>query len=503
MSIRGIIAALGGVFLFVLAPSISGQSELSSGSFADLTVVEAAEAIRAGDITSEELALELIERIDRYDYLNAFILFDADDVLAQARSADAEVSAGGALGALHGVPLIIKDNIDIAGLPTTAATPALVENIPAKNAPIVDALIEAGAIILGKANMHELALGSTGVGSAFGPALNPYNPLLFPGGSSSGTAAAVSARLAPAGLGSDTAGSIRMPSSMTGIYGFRPTVGRYSQDGIFPLSHSRDTAGPMARSMADVILLDSVITGESEAIVPVELSSLRLGVPRAHFYENLNAETARQIEEALSRLEAAGVTLVEADIPDVGALSESIFFPMALYELPRDMSAYLANTDVSLETVFGSIASPDVQGLLTLGPPEGIPEEAYQAAIDQQVVLQGVLAAYFEENDIDAIIFPTIPLPARPVADITGAADPMQPLIDLDGTPVTTLAYSQNVNIASSANLPGLSLPVGLTSDGLPVGIEIDGLTGDDRTILAIGLALEEALGEIPAPVLP
>ncbi|MBC7870080.1 MAG: amidase, partial [Chitinophagaceae bacterium] len=121
----------------------------------------------------------------------------------------------------------------------------------------------------------------------------------------------------------------------------------------------------------------------------------------------------------------------------------------------------------------------------------------------QQVVLQGVLAAYFEENDIDAIIFPTIPLPARFVADIVDAADPTQPLIDLDGTPVTTLAYSRNVNIASSANLPGLNLPVGLTSDGLPIGIEIDGLTGDDRALLAIGLALETVLGQVPAPILP
>jgi mandelamide amidase len=503
MKTRYVLTFLIVLMMFGSLVVVSAQAELAPTALVDLTASEAATAIREGEITSEELTLALIERIERYRYLNAFTLFDRDAVLEQARAADAQVSAGEPLGLLHGVPLIIKDNIDIAGLPTTAATPALLNHIPEANAPIVDALLDAGAIILGKANMHELAIGSTGASSAFGPTRNPYNPLLFPGGSSSGTAAAVSARLAPAGLGTDTAGSVRMPASMTGIYGFRPTVGRYAQAGIVPLSHSRDTAGPMARSMADIVLLDSVITGDEAAVVPADLAELRLGVPRAHFYETLHGETARQVEAALSRLEAAGVTLVEADIPDVGALNESIFYPMALYELPRDMAAYLATTEVSLESVFGAIASPDVLGLMTVGPAEGISDEMYQAALAQQVVLQQVMATYFDEHDVDAIIFPTIPFPARSITAILEAADPLQPLVEFDGTLVSTFAYSQNVNIGSSANMPGLNLPVGLTADGLPVGIEIDGLMGEDRALLAVGLALESVLGQVPAPVLP
>jgi len=231
MNIRRIVSSF--LILFLLGSLSPTHTEAQTSSLIDLTAAEAAQAIREGDITSEALVTALTDRIERYDYLNAFTLFDAGTVLEQARAADAAVQAGGALGALHGVPLIIKDNMDVAGLPTTAATPALLDNTAETNAPVVDALLDAGAIILGKANMHELALGSTGSGSAFGAVLNPYNPLLFPGGSSAGTAVAVAARLAPAGLGSDTAGSVRMPASMTGLYGFRPlSTSRWSALGV-------------------------------------------------------------------------------------------------------------------------------------------------------------------------------------------------------------------------------------------------------------------------------
>jgi indoleacetamide hydrolase len=483
--------------------AIAQTDDETAVALTELTIVEAAHAINSGEITSEALVSALLERIDRYAYLNAFVLIDPAAALEQARFADEAVRSGEELGPLHGVPLIIKDNIDIAGLPTTAATPALMNNIPTENAPIIDALLDAGAIILGKANMHELALGSTGTGSAFGPTLNPYNPLLFPGGSSSGTAAAVSANLVPGGLGSDTAGSIRMPAAMTGVYGFRPSVGRYSQEGIVPLSHSRDTAGPMTRSAEDMVLLDSVITGDFSEVTPANLAGLRLGVPRGFFYENLHGETARRVETALAALEAAGVTLIEADIPNVGELDESIFFPMAFYELPRDMSAYLEGTGVSFEELTASIASPDVAGLFNMVLAQPVPEEGYQFALSQQRLLQETITAYFEEYDVDAIIFPTIPLPARPVEGSAEPASVAGPLIDLDGMPVPSLFYSRNAGIANSANLPGLTLPIGLTADGLPVGIEINGLTNTDRDLLAIGLALEGIFDPTPGPVLP
>lgn len=500
-SLKILLAALVTAIGFIATPHLV---KAQTNSLTNMTATEAAAAIRAGETTSEALVQALLERTERNGHLNAFILLDADGVLAQARAADAKVRAGGELGALHGVPLVIKDNIDIAGLPTTAATPALLENIPTENASIIDALITAGAIIMGKTNMHELALGSTGTGSAFGAVLNPYNPLIFPGGSSAGTAAAVSARLAPAGLGSDTAGSIRIPAAMTGLYGFRPSVGRYSQAGIVPLAHSRDTAGPMARSMADIILLDSVITSETASVTSADLAGLRLGVPRAFFYDMLHGETARLTEAALAKLEAAGVTLVEVDILNVGELDESIFFPMAFYEMPRDLAAYLEGTGISFEEVAAEIASPDVKGLVGFVMADGgVPEEAYNFAVGQQALLQQAYQTYFEDNNLDAVIFPTTPLPPRPVEGSLEATSPAGPLVDMDGVPVPTLFYSRNTNVANSANLPGLTLPIGLTPDGLPVGIEIDGLTGSDRELLAIGLALESVFGQVPPPVLP
>lgn len=470
----------------------------------DMSVADAAQGIKDGQISSVMLVEALIARIERYQYLNAFTLFDAESILEQARAADAAIAAGEELGPLHGVPLIIKDNIDVAGLPTTAATPGLDDHIPMANAPIIDALIEAGAIILGKANMDELALGTTGTVSTFGPVRNPYNPLLFPGGSSSGTAVAVAARLAPGGLGTDTAGSIRMPASLTGIYGFRPSQGRYSQVGIVPLARSRDTAGPMARTVSDIVLLDSVITGDTSPVQPADLVGLRLGVPRGYFYENLSDDTARVTEAALARLEAAGVVLVEADIPNVAALDAAIAIPMTGYEFPQDLTSYLQGTDISILDVLFAVGTPDVQAWLEQGMSGSeITESDYEAAIEQRTILQTVIAEYFAEHELDAIIFPTTPLPARPIAQDPSLIGATTPRIDLDGTLVPTLFYSRNTNIASSADLPGLTIPVGLTPNGLPIGLEIDGLTGSDRDLLAIGLALELIFGDVEAPSLP
>jgi indoleacetamide hydrolase len=473
-----------------------------------LSASEAAMLIQTGEVTSEQLVQTLLEHIERNSHLNAFTLVNKEEALRQARAADAQVNAGATLGPLHGVPLIIKDNMDVAGLPTTAATPTLQNNIAERTAPVVEALIRAGAIVLGKANMHELAFGATGSGSAFGATHNPYNPLLFPGGSSAGTAAAIAARLVPAGLGSDTTGSVRVPAALTGLYGFRPTLGRYSQEGIVPLSHSRDTAGPIARTMADIVLLDSVITGETGELAPVELKGLRLGVPRAFFYETLEKANATLVEAALAKLDAAGVILVEADLPisNLAELDASIFFPTSFYETPRELAAYLdtTNTELSVEEVIAGIASPDVRGLFGFMMSEGkVSDEDYQGALQRQLMLQGAYQSYFTEHEVDAVIFPTTPLSARAIEGSLNATDPSGAPVDLDGTPVGNIIYVRNTSLASSANLPALSLPIGLTPEGLPVGIEIDGLTGEDRKLLAIGLALENVFGHVTSPILP
>src|SRR5882672_11324467 len=230
----------------------------------ELGVADAAKLIAVKKVTSVELTEAYLARAEANRDLNAFITLDRDGALAAARRADADLAIGPPRGALHGVPLVVKDNTHVAGLPNTAGTPGLREFVPTEHAPTVRSLVNAGAVILGKTNMHELAFGISGYNEAFFTAQpigtrNPYDRTRIAGGSSSGTGAAIAARLAPGGLGSDTGGSVRIPAGLTGGAGLRPTLGRYSQESVTPIAHSRDTVGPMAQTVVDVALLDSVV----------------------------------------------------------------------------------------------------------------------------------------------------------------------------------------------------------------------------------------------------
>lgn len=240
-------------------------------ALAELGAAEAAAAIRAGDISAQSLVDALLDRCTRAASLNAFISLDPDAVRNAARSADQQRQRGERLGPLHGVPIALKDNFDTADFTTTAGTPALAAHRPTRNAAVVQRLLDAGALILGKANMQELAFGPTSNNAAFGPVRNPYDRSRIPGGSSGGTAALVAARLAPAGLGTDTGGSVRVPASLSGVVGFRPTTLRWPQDGIVPISHTRDTAAPIARCVADCALLDGIVTGGPTSLTPINL----------------------------------------------------------------------------------------------------------------------------------------------------------------------------------------------------------------------------------------
>ena len=191
-------------------------------------------------------------------------------------------------GRLAGLPVPVKDNFDTADMPTTGGTPGLRDHRPRHNAPVVQRLIDEGACIMGKLNMHELAYGITSNNGAFGAVRNPYDPSRIPGGSSGGSGAAVAARMAPVALGSDTGGSVRIPAALCGVAGMRPTTGRYSQAGVVPISHTRDTAGPLARSVADLALFDSVITGVPNDLPTIPLRGARIGVPRGHYFDNLH-----------------------------------------------------------------------------------------------------------------------------------------------------------------------------------------------------------------------
>lgn len=471
-----------------------------------LTAVEAVAAMKSGQVPVERYAAALIAQAQSLKSLGTIISMDPEQILADARRADKLRAAGGALGPLFGLPVLLKDGINTAALPTTAGTRALARNRPKANAPVAQALFDAGAILFGKANMHELAFGVTSNNAFTGPVRNPYNPALIAGGSSGGNGAAVAARICPAGLGEDTGGSVRIPAALCGIAGLRPSIGRYPGTGasgpeaatfdLVPLSSTRDTAGPMARTVADAALLDCVIAGDSAPPDPANLKGVRLGIA-SYFFAGLDSQVEAVIGKALKELTHLGAVLVEADVPDVGALNAAAF-PIVFYEAPIVLAGYLRanNTGVTLDELLDQVASPNVKSVLESILPGGasaVARSAYQAALATRSKLQANYADYFADNNVAALVFPTTILPARPIGQDT--------TVDLNGAQVNIfLTYIRNTDPGSVAGIPGLSLPSGLTSDGLPVGLELDGPAGSDRALLAIGLAIERALGSLPPP---
>ena len=461
-----------------------------------LTVREAAETLRRGDVTAESYADALIAQAERAKSLNAFIHFDAEAVRSAARAADVKRAHGAALAPLHGVPLALKDNLDTADMPTTAGTPALRGHRPKRNGPVVQSLLDAGAITLGKANLHELAYGITNHNGAFGAARNPYDPTRIPGGSSGGVGVAVGARIAPGGIGTDTGGSVRVPAALCGIVGFRPTTGRWSTQGVVPISHTRDTPGPMTRSVADCALIDAVVTGSRE-VPAVMLKGMRLGVPRAHFWSPLDHETARLMEGTLARLKDEGAVLVEADIPDVGRLDAEAGFPLAFYETVKELGEYLRGHGLSMtyRELVDQCASPDVAGVLqSLYGANAIAEPAYRQAVDVlRPQLQAAYRDHFARHGIAAVVFPTTPLPAAPIGD--------DETVVLNGERVPTFfTFIRNTSPGSVAGIPGISIPAAMTASGLPLGIELDGPAGSDAQLLALAAAVEGVLPKTPPP---
>jgi len=454
----------------------------------------------AGETTSTMIVTELLRREGDAANLNAFITVDFENALERAAELDRMREEGNILGPLHGLPLVAKDNIHVAGLPNTAGTPGLREFMPEADNAVVTALLDAGALIFGKTNMHELAFGITSDNAAFGAVANPFDTTTFAGGSSGGTASAIAAGIVPAGLGTDTGGSVRIPAALTGTVGFRPSNGRYPLSGVTPISHTRDTIGVIARSVADVILLDEVIDPQGSAVPSLAAGEIRLGVPRTYYYANLDEQSARIIDNSLAQLANAGVTLVDVGPEGIGPLVAQSGFPIALYEAVYDLSNYLEafGTGITLAELAAATASPDVHGIFAGITGEGqVSEEAYTAAISVREELRQVFRDFFAAHDLDAIIFPTTLLPARPIENS------MQ-TVELNGVQVPTFpTYIHNTEPGSIAALPGISLPVGLTAEGLPVAIEIDGPENSDRQLLAVAVILEQIFAFSARPSTP
>jgi Asp-tRNA(Asn)/Glu-tRNA(Gln) amidotransferase A subunit family amidase len=463
-----------------------------------LSAVEVVRRLNEGELDLAEYVEALIERTSELADLNTYISHEPDQI-RQAVEAQPKPS-----GPLHGLPFALKDIIDTADLPTTGTTPALRDWRPASNAPIAQTLLDAGGTLMGKQAVGELSFGMTGNSSAFGRVGNPYDRDYLPGGSSSGTGAGVGAGLVPFALGADTGGSCRIPAALCGCVGFRPSHGRYDQQGVIPISSTRDTTGPLARSVADVRFVDRICAPESASpdSASIELAGVRLGVPRAYFCDGLDPDVATTTEAALARLRESGAVLAEEDLPEIAELNERVSFPLVLYEVLRELSAYLYQHGSSL-TVRELVAEVDSDGvratLESVLDEDQIPAAVYRdALVTHRPALQAAYAKYFADHDLSGLVVPTTPLPARP-----HQAPSDEGTVELNGEEVDTFfTYIRNTDPPSNAGLPCLSIPSGLSGDGLPIGLELVGPAASDAQLLAIGEAVEQALPSLPRPEL-
>jgi len=414
-----------------------------------------------------------LKQISAHTDLNAFITLDSEQALAAAK----EIDANPKKGRLAGMVMGIKDNIHVQGFTNTAGTPALIHFRSEQDAPVVAKLRAEGAIIIGKTNMHELAFGVTGTNTRFGSVKNAYNPEYISGGSSGGSAVAVATGMVRAALGTDTAGSIRIPAALNGICGFRPTHGRYPLEGVTPLVSVKDTVGSMARNVDDLALLDAVITDENIELPQVSIKDLRLGVPEHYFFDQASSEVKQAFNQFLLKLEKAGISLIKVDIQALARLIKKVK-SVIFYSIEEDLSDYLERyqTGISIQDLINQIASPDVKmrHVNFLSSRKILQEEHCRQVMQGcKAEIKKLYRRLFAKHDIPALIFPTTPITALKFEQIQ--------------EPETGNLFRLNTEPASCAGLPGLSIPIGLNAQGLALAVELDGLPGSDRELLAIG----------------
>jgi len=395
-------------------------------------------------------------------------------------------------GPLAGIPVAVKDNVDVADLPTSGGTPALHGSRPGREHHAVARLRAAGATVVGKTNMHELAFGITSNNAAYGPVRNPHDPTRSAGGSSGGSAVAVATGVVPVALGTDTGGSMRVPAAHCGVVGYRPTTGRWGGlEGVVAISSTRDTVGAFAATVADVVLLDQVVAGAAPATVP-HARVLRLGVPLPGFFDGLAADVADAVGRALDRLADAGVDLVEVDVVAAHELDARCGFPIVFHEVLRTLPGYLGSlpSGPSFDELVAGVVSPDVRGALEHAVGDPVPGAVYAECLQLREELRAAYAAAHELPDggrLDALVYPTVPLTAPPLGD--------DDTTDLGGEQVPVFGTTiQNTGPGSTAGMPAVSLPCGTNPAGLPVGLSLETLPGDDAALLAVARRVEQLL---------
>ena len=453
----------------------------------EASVLTTAAAVRAGSAAPSDGVEHALASAERVADLNIFTHLDP----AGAREASTnDRRAPKDLGALAGVAFVAKDIVDTKDSPVSGGTPALRGRNAPRDAPALSLILEAGARLVGKTNLHELSFGITSNNAAFGPVRNPHDPSRIAGGSSGGSAAAVAAGIVPFAVAGDTGGSSRIPAALCGVVGFRPSMGRYPSDGVVPISPTRDTLGLMARSVSDIRYVDDVIAATPDVRSEGGPVTRRLGRPRCLADLPHDSDVLDRYDLALSQLEDAGWEIVDVDLIDLFTVANEIGLVIALHEFQPALTNYLASShpDVSFESVGEQVASPDVAGIWGMATDGSIDAAAYADAMDRRSRAQREYEAVLRVAGVEAVAFPTTPVTARAIGE--------DDTVTVAGEPASTFGtYTRYTNLAGVIGTPGISLPVGSDADGLPIGIEFDGLHGHDQVLLRIAEEVESDLG--------
>jgi aspartyl-tRNA(Asn)/glutamyl-tRNA(Gln) amidotransferase subunit A len=458
----------------------TAQQRRDADDLTTLTIDGARRRIAAGDLSPVELTRAYLDRIERVDErVNAYITVIAEQALEQARALEGELAAGRSRGPLHGIPIGLKDNIDTAGVLTTAASAVYADRVPTEDAECVRKLRDAGAVFLGKLNMHEFAYGGTSAVTHYGPVHNPWNLAHHPGGSSGGSAAAVAARLCAAALGTDTAASVRYPAACCGVVGLKATHGLASIRGIVPLSEQHDHVGPIARTVADCAIVMAALAG-FDALDPVSIRveredyraaigrpvrGIRIGIPRSPFFDTLDPDVdaaARAALAVLSTLTATASRDVEIAAPDTYALldAETHAYHAPLLADPAKRALY---QPLTLQRVMGGAS---------------VSAGVYIEQRRQMAIARNTIASVF--SDVDVLVAPTsMGVPATIAAVVAN--------------PAAEQSLIRNTLPFNVFGIPAISVPCGFTRAGLPIGLQIIGPRLGEARVLALADAYEQA----------
>ena len=481
----------------LLASRAETRSQTAPFDVTEKTIPELAAAMRADTVTSKRLVQEYLARIEAFDHqgpaLNAIISINPK-ALDEAEALDRERAARGPRGPLHGIPIILKDNYDTAEMPTTAASIALKGSIPGRDAFQVRKLLDAGAVIVAKSNLHEFARGITTISSLGGQTRNPYDPTRNPGGSSGGTGASIAANFAAVGMGTDTCGSIRYPAAHNNLVGLRPTMGLSSRSGIVPLSLSQDVGGPLGRSVTDVaIVLDATagpdpadaVTANSAGHIPASYTSTldadglrgaRLGVFTPLFGATPDDQRVGSVvRTAVQRMEQRGAQTVEVTRPAMPAEGD---VSLIRFEFKFQLNDYLARTPRApvhslAEILEKGLFHPAVeQSFRRANDVATLDSDEYRAMAAKQTQLREALLAAMDDNRVVALVYPTL---RRTAAKI--------------GEPQT----GGNCHASAATGLPAVTVPAGFADDRMPVGVELLGRPFSEPELLKLAYSFEQA----------